>query len=254
MNQNYRRNAKNAIEKDFYKVEKDCYKMNNANFGFNCRNNVNNVKFAPIINNLSEISYLKKYYNLHDPKILSFVTSDLLEQEIEHSFQRHLAQVKHNDPFRNARITALESQNREDLDVLEALKKKDRRFKKRVRPADVETKLEEVFKNKTNITMTDFHQKNCNGIKSVALKTESNVNVTSRFIRGKMLMFAKVSLNSFIYDMIDVFCFPNVTVQEIYARYDIKKFDLYLSLTKTDSCSLFFIFICATFKRVSREI
>ena len=25
-------------------------------------------------------------------------------------------------------------------------------------------------------------------------------------------MFAKVSLNSFIYDMIDVFCFPNVTV------------------------------------------
>ena len=161
--------------------------------------------------------------------------------------------MKHNDPFRNARITALESQNREDLDVLEALKKKDRRFKKRVRPADVETKLEEVFKNKTNITMTDFHQKNCNGIKSVALKTESNVNVTSRFIRGKMLMFAKVSLNSFIYDMIDVFCFPNVTVQEIYARYDIKKFDLYLSLTKTDSCSLFFIFICATFKRASRE-
>lgn len=196
---------------------------------------------------------LKKYYNLHDPKILSFVTSDLLEQEIEHIFQRHLAQVKHNDPFRNARITALESQNREDLDVLEALKKKDRRFKKRVRPADVETKLEEVFKNKTNITMTDFHQKNCNGIKSVALKTESNVNVTSRFIRGKMLMFAKVSLNSFIYAMIDVFCFPNVTVQEIYARYDIKKFDLSLSLTKTDSCSLFFIFICATFKRASRE-
>ena len=136
---------------------------------------------------------------------------------------------------------------------LKRLRKKTDGLKKRVRPADVETKLEEVFKNKTNITMTDFHQKNCNGIKSVALKTESNVNVTSRFIRGKMLMFAKVSLNSFIYDMIDVFCFPNVTVQEIYARYDIKKFDLYLSLTKTDSCSLFFIFICATFKRASRE-
>ena len=115
MIQNYRQNAKNAIEKDFCK-------MNNANFGFNCRNNVNSVKFAPITGNLSQISYLKKYYNLHDPKIPSFVTSDLLEQEIEHSFQRHLAQVKHNDPFRNARITGLESQNKEDLDVLEALK------------------------------------------------------------------------------------------------------------------------------------
>lgn len=72
--------------------------------------------------------------------------------------------------------------------------------------------MEEAFKNKKNVTMTDFDQKNYNGIKSLALKTESNVNVTSRFIRGKMLMFAKVSLNSFIYDMIDVFCFPNVTV------------------------------------------
>ena len=92
--------------------------------------------------------------------------------------------------------------------------------------------------------MTDFDQKNCNVINSVALKTQSNVNVTSKFIRGKMLMFAKVSLNSFIYDMNDVFCFPNVTVKEIYAWYDIKKFHLYLNLSKTDSCSLFFIFIC----------
>lgn len=53
MNQKYRQNAKNKIEKDFYKF------MNNANFGFDCRNNLNNVKFVPIINGIIEISYVK---------------------------------------------------------------------------------------------------------------------------------------------------------------------------------------------------
>lgn len=53
MNQKYRQNAKNKIEKDFYKF------MNNANFGFDCRNNLNNVKFVPIINEIIGISYVK---------------------------------------------------------------------------------------------------------------------------------------------------------------------------------------------------
>ena len=63
--------------------------------------------------------------------------------------------------------------------------------------------------------MIDFDQKNCNSIKSIALKSNSNVNVTSRFINGKMLMFANISLRSFIYDMIDAFYFTNETVKEI---------------------------------------
>ena len=58
-----------------------------------------------------------------------------------------------------------------------------------------------------------------------------------------MLMFATVLLRSFIYDMIDVFCFPNKTAKVIYVRYGISKCHLYLNLTDTDSCSLFFIFI-----------
>lgn len=57
-------------------------------------------------------------------------------------------------------------------------------------------------------------------------------------------MFAKVLLRSFIYDMIDVFCFPNETVKVIYVRYAISKCHLYLNLTDTNSCSLFFISIC----------
>ena len=54
--------------------------MNNANFDYDCRNNVNNAKFEPIIDDINEISYIKKYYNLFDNKVSHFVNSDILER------------------------------------------------------------------------------------------------------------------------------------------------------------------------------
>ena len=62
-------------------------------------------------------------------------------------------------------------------------------------------------------------------------------------MKGKMLMFTKTSLQSFIYDMIDIFCFPDKAIQKIYEKYKIKKCFLYQNLTDTDSTSLFFVFI-----------
>ena len=74
INQRSRQNAKNAIEKDLFKL------MNNANFGYDCKNNVNNAKFEPIIDEINEISYVKKYYNLFDNKVSHFVNSDIFER------------------------------------------------------------------------------------------------------------------------------------------------------------------------------
>ena len=61
--------------------------------------------------------------------------------------------------------------------------------------------------------------------KSVAIQTNPNVKVTTRFMKGKMIMFAKTSIISFVYDMIDVFCFPkdNPKVQTIYDKHRIEK-------------------------------
>ena len=57
-------------------------------------------------------------------------------------------------------------------------------------------------------------------------------------------MFAKVSLKSFVYDIIDVFSFPDEEIRAVYNQYDIEKCFLYLNLTDTDSSSMFFVFIC----------
>ena len=83
-------------------------------------------------------------------------------------------------------------------------------------------------------------------IKSVAINTNPNVKITTRFMKVKMLMFAKTSIISFVYDMIDVFCFPEDSskVQVIYDKHNIEKYLLYQHLTNTESISLFFVFIC----------
>ena len=101
-----------------------------------------------------------------------------------------------------------------------------------------------MLKNKKIKMMIDFDKNECNSIKSIIVKGDTNIDVSSRFIKGKMLMFAKLSLKAFVYDMIDVFCFPNEEIQQIYDYYQIEKCFLYQNLTDTDSTSLFFNFIC----------
>ena len=59
-------------------------------------------------------------------------------------------------------------------------------------------------------------------------------------------MFAKASIIRFVYDMINVFCFPedNPNIQAIYDKHKTEKCFLHQDLTDTDSTSLFFVFIC----------
>ena len=58
-------------------------------------------------------------------------------------------------------------------------------------------------------------------------------------MKGKMLMFVKILLMSLIYDLIDIFCFPNTAVKNIYEQNDHIKCFVYLNLTDTDSRSFF---------------
>ena len=82
--------------------------MNNANFGYNCRDNANNAKFRAIIVEVNEITYTKKYYNLFDNTVSKFVNSDVLEQQINQQFEQNISTVKHNDPYKAARIISFE--------------------------------------------------------------------------------------------------------------------------------------------------
>ena len=73
-----------------------------------------------------------------------------------------------------------------------------------------------------------------------------HVKITTHFMIGRMPMSTKISIISFVYDMINIFCFPedNPKVQAVYEKHKIEKCFLYQNLTRTDSTSLFLVFIC----------
>ena len=114
MNQKSRQLSKNDIEKDFFKL------MNNSNFGYDCRNNLDNCKFNPIFDKFGEISYINRYHNIFDEKVSSFVSTDLMKQNIEGKFNDRLAKLKKEDKFYNIKFQTIKD---ERLAALEAAEK-----------------------------------------------------------------------------------------------------------------------------------
>ena len=51
----------------------------------------------------------------------------------------------------------------------------------------------------------EFNDAQSASIKSVAVKDETSIKCTTRFMSRKLLMFAKLSLKSFIYSLVELF-------------------------------------------------
>ena len=56
MNEKSRQISENNIEKDFYKL------MNNSNFGYDCRHNLDNCQFIPIFDELKEPKKILQFF------------------------------------------------------------------------------------------------------------------------------------------------------------------------------------------------
>ena len=70
-------------------------------------------------------------------------------------------------------------------------------------------------------SLIDFDEEYSCSIKSV--EKISKISLTTRFLNGKMLMFSNVSIKSFVYDLIDIFMFPNLEIQKIYKKYKVNR-------------------------------
>ena len=101
---------------------------------------------------------------------------------------------------------------------------------------------EDIGKNRMVI---EFNDHKSSSVKSIAVKSQTNIKCTSRFMSGKLVMFAKLSLKSFIYSLVELLHFPeeNPIVASIYEKYDIEQINCYQILTETDSISIQFIIV-----------
>ena len=238
MNQKSRQESKNNIEKHFYKS------MNNSIFGYDCRNNLDNCKFVPIFDEFKEITYIGRNWNFFDSRVSHFVATDFIKQDIEEKYNDKLMKLEKEDKFYNIKLSTLNADRLTDLEAAETFEKKEKGNKKKLKLIDYSERKNEVLKNQTFKSLIDFDEEYSSSIKSLAVEQSTKINSTTRYLNEKMLMFRKVSIKSFVYDLIDVFMFPNEEIQEIYAEFNIERCYIYKNLTDTDSTSISFVFIC----------
>ena len=125
--------------------------------------------------------------------------------------------------------------------------------KKRVKLADFVDRKNETFTNQKVKSLIDFSEEYSCSIRYIAIEKSSKINLNTQFLYGKMLMFSKVSIKSFVYNLIDVFMFPVQKIWETYQKYQVDKCHLNQNLTNTDSTSIFFLFICNLNCSVSKD-
>ena len=73
--------------------------MNNSDFGYDCRNNLDNCKFVPMFDEYEEINFVSRYHSLFDSKVRQFITSNLLKKDIEKKFNDKLSKLDKQDKF-----------------------------------------------------------------------------------------------------------------------------------------------------------
>ena len=86
----------------------------------------------------------------------------------------------------------------------------------------------------------EFNDAQSASIKSIAVKNETGIKCTNQFMSGKLFMFSKLLLKSFIYSLVELLYFSeeNSIVFQICKQHEIEKIHCYHILTATDSTSI----------------
>ena len=117
MSQKARQESKYPIESNFWKL------LNNADFGYDCRNNLDNCTFELINDELREITYIRRYYNsLFDREIAPFITSQVIKEEIDSRYNDQIAKISKTDPFYSARVRNIENRRAAEEEALKSFR------------------------------------------------------------------------------------------------------------------------------------
>ena len=176
-----------------------------------------------------------------------------MEDEVTQKFNDERQKITESDPFFNVKIRSLENRRKAQQEAVDKFKQVEKKCHKKQHLTPYSERMNVANKNKKIKTIIDFSDQDCASIKSIGIKTNDKVKITTRFIKGKMLMFSKTSIRSFVYDLIDCFSFPDEEVSEFYAKHEILKCFIYLILTDTDSCSIQFLFLSDLKSKITED-
>ena len=121
MNQKSRQQSKNNVEKCFYKL------MKNSNFGYDCRNNLDNCKSVPIFDEYKELTHIHRY-NIFNQKVSQFVTSELLRADIEEKFNDKLSKLDKEDRFYEIKLQKIKTERLQQLEAAEKFEQQKKKY------------------------------------------------------------------------------------------------------------------------------
>ena len=167
MNQKSRQQSKNSIEKDFYKL------MNNSNFGYDCRNNLDSCKFVSIFDEFKELTYINRYHNIFDPKVSQFVTSDLLKADVEEKYNGKLSKLDKEDRFYKTKLQTIKTKRLQQLEAAEKFEQEQKKKLKKTKLIDFFVRKNEALTNEKVKSLIDFDEDYSSSIRSVAIEKRS---------------------------------------------------------------------------------
>ena len=133
-----------------------------------------------------------------------FVTSRVLKEDIDERFNNERQKIKETDKFFAAKVRSIENRRNAENEALESFKRREKKQHKKSGLTNFVDRLDVANKNEKVKSIIDFSDQD-----TASIKTNVKVKITTHFMKGKMLMFSKLSLRSFVYDIIDIFCFPD---------------------------------------------
>ena len=139
MNQDARKAAETKVEKDFYKL------LNNSNFGYDCRKNIDNCNLELLYDGVEEVKYIKKYTNIFtDHKLKEFFTGDVLREQIEKEIDEKINEYEVNDKFYCANEAEMQQLREEELEAIDGFLNKRKRTRLDLRHRHSGKKIETI--------------------------------------------------------------------------------------------------------------
>ena len=102
----------------------------------------------------------------------------------------------------------LKTKNLKEMEALHYSKKRKKHKRREIKSFD--DRFDDTVRNSNANSIIDFNLICSNSIKCLATKRRDEIKSTTRFMSGKLLMIAKFSLASFIYDVIHAFVFLTI--------------------------------------------
>ena len=162
---------------------------------------------------------------MQDWRYREFFSLDLMREQIQKEYDKKKKNLDETDPFYSAILESMNRKKEEDLEAIDLFAKKKRKHLGMSKVDTIENKISNCHDLRKNKMVIEFNDRQSSSVKSIAVKSKTSVQCNTRFMSGKLLMFAKLSLKSFVYSLVELLAVPgeNPVVAEIYQKYEIDR-------------------------------